>query len=124
MQNQQFSSSSTINPSGFYRSAQGTAASVKQFPTDSNTTLKSPFSLTSSGSLSTTFDTTFQGNVNVNGCINGSLCTPSDVRLKHNILTIKDEVLSPAQVQSVSFQNDNIVQCINELILLAQNKNI
>jgi hypothetical protein len=48
-----------------------------------------------------------------------------DEMLKYdNILTIKDEVLSPAQVQSVSFQNDNIVQCINELILLAQNKNI
>ena len=48
-----------------------------------------------------------------------------DEMLKYdNILTIKDEVLSPAQVQSVSFQNDNIVQCINELVLLAQNKNI
>jgi len=48
-----------------------------------------------------------------------------DEMLKYdNILTIKDEVLSPAQVQSVSFQNDNIVPCINELVLLAQNKNI
>ena len=50
--------------------------------------------------------------------------TEDDMIKYDNILTIKDEVLSPAQVQSVSFQNDNIIQCINELVLLAQNKNI
>jgi hypothetical protein len=37
-----------------------------------------------------------------------------------NILIIKDEVLSPAQVQAVCFQNSNIVDCINELVLLGQ----
>ena len=37
------------------------------------------------------------------------------------ILKIKDEILSPAQIQAVCFQNSNIVDCINELVLLAQN---
>jgi hypothetical protein len=37
-----------------------------------------------------------------------------------SILNIKDEVLSPAQIQAVCFQNSNIVDCINELVLLGQ----
>jgi len=36
------------------------------------------------------------------------------------ILNIKDEVLSPAQVQAICFQNSNIIECINELVLLGQ----
>lgn len=37
-----------------------------------------------------------------------------------SILNIKDEVLSPAQIQAICFQNENIVDCINELVLLTQ----
>jgi len=38
-----------------------------------------------------------------------------------NILKIKDELLSPAQIQAICFQNSNIIDCINELVLFAQN---
>jgi len=41
--------------------------------------------------------------------------------VKH--LNIKDEVLSPAEVQSICFKNNDIQQCINELILAAQKSN-
>ena len=37
-----------------------------------------------------------------------------------SILNIKDEVLSPAQIQATCFQNESIIDCINELVLLAQ----
>jgi hypothetical protein len=33
---------------------------------------------------------------------------------------IKDEILSPAEVQSISFKNDNIKDCINEIMMFAQ----
>lgn len=37
-----------------------------------------------------------------------------------SILNIKDEILSPAQIQATCFQNENISDCINELVLLSQ----
>jgi len=37
-----------------------------------------------------------------------------------SMLNIKDEVLSPAQIQATCFQNSNIIDCINELVLIAQ----
>jgi len=37
-----------------------------------------------------------------------------------SILNIKDEVLSPAQIQATCFQNSSIVDCINELVLITQ----
>ena len=35
-------------------------------------------------------------------------------------LNIKDEILSPAEVQSICFKNDNIIECIKELVLACQ----
>ena len=33
---------------------------------------------------------------------------------------IKDEILSPAEVQSITFKNDNIKDCINEIMMVTQ----
>jgi len=35
-------------------------------------------------------------------------------------MNIKDEILSPAEIQSISFKNDNIIDCINDIVLAAQ----
>ena len=37
-------------------------------------------------------------------------------------MIIQDEILSPAEVQSICFKNDNIVDCIQEIILAYQEK--
>ena len=35
-------------------------------------------------------------------------------------MNIKDDVLSPAEIQSICFKNDNVIDCINDIILAAQ----
>ena len=35
-------------------------------------------------------------------------------------LNIKDYILSPAEVQSICFKNNNIKDCINEIVMTAQ----
>jgi SpoVK/Ycf46/Vps4 family AAA+-type ATPase len=35
-------------------------------------------------------------------------------------MNIKDDVLSPAEIQSICFKNDNVIDCINDIILSAQ----
>jgi hypothetical protein len=39
-----------------------------------------------------------------------------DILNYDNILDIKDYVLSPAEIQSICFKNENIIDCINEII--------
>jgi hypothetical protein len=42
---------------------------------------------------------------------------------KHsNIMNIKDKIFSPAEIQSICFKNDNIIDCIQEIILTSQKK--
>ena len=41
-----------------------------------------------------------------------------DKYTKH--LNIKDELLSPAEIQSICFKNDNITDCINDIIIASQ----
>ena len=50
--------------------------------------------------------------------------TEKQINQYNDILNIKDEILSPAEVQSICFQNDNVVNCINEIVLESQNKKI
>jgi hypothetical protein len=39
-----------------------------------------------------------------------------------HLLNIKDEILSPAEVQSICFKNNDISECINEIVLACQKK--
>jgi len=48
--------------------------------------------------------------------------TEKQINSYNDILNIKDEILSPAEIQSICFQNDNVVSCINEIVLESQNK--
>ena len=47
-----------------------------------------------------------------------------EINYHNDILNIKDEILSPAEVQSICFQHTNVVSCINEIVLESQNKKI
>ena len=50
--------------------------------------------------------------------------TENEISKHCNILNIKDEILSPAEVQSICFQHNNVESCINEIVLESQNKKI
>jgi ATP-dependent 26S proteasome regulatory subunit len=39
----------------------------------------------------------------------------------NDLLIIKDEVLSPAEIQSICFKNDSVYDAINEMIIMTQN---
>jgi hypothetical protein len=39
-----------------------------------------------------------------------------------HLLNVKDEILSPAEVQSICFKNNDIYECIQEIVLACQNK--
>jgi len=39
-----------------------------------------------------------------------------------DILDIKDYVLSPAEIQSICFKNENIIDCINEIVKTSKNE--
>ncbi len=39
-----------------------------------------------------------------------------------NELIIKDYTLTPAEIQSICFKNNNIYECVNDIVLYAQNK--
>jgi ATP-dependent 26S proteasome regulatory subunit len=39
-----------------------------------------------------------------------------------HLLNIKDEILSPAEVQSICFKNNDVSECINEIVLACQKK--
>lgn len=43
--------------------------------------------------------------------------TEKEINRYTDNIYIKDEVLSPAEIQSICFQNDNIIECINEIAL-------
>jgi len=45
-----------------------------------------------------------------------------DINRYNDILNIKNEILSPAEVQSICFQHNNVVSCINEIVLESQKK--
>ena len=36
------------------------------------------------------------------------------------LMNIKDEILSPAEIQSICFKNDNIIDCIHDILLAIQ----
>ena len=46
----------------------------------------------------------------------------NDINRYTSNMTIKDELLSPAEIQSICFKNTNIIECIHDLMLAAQNK--
>jgi len=37
-----------------------------------------------------------------------------------DLLNIKDYVLSPAEIQSICFKNEDVKNCINEIVLASQ----
>ena len=39
-----------------------------------------------------------------------------------DILDIKDYVLSPAEIQSICFKNENVIDCINEIVKTSKNE--
>jgi hypothetical protein len=39
------------------------------------------------------------------------------------LLNVKDYILSPAEVQSICFKNEDVKDCINQIVLSAQNLN-
>ena len=47
--------------------------------------------------------------------------TPIEMEEYNDILNIKDEILSPAEIQSICFQHNNVKDCIHEIILTSQN---
>lgn len=46
------------------------------------------------------------------------MVSDEEINLLTDHLDIKDEVLSPAEIQSICFKNDNISECINEILEL------
>lgn len=46
------------------------------------------------------------------------MVSDEEINLLTDHLNIKDEVLSPAEIQSICFKNDNISECINEILEL------